>query len=119
MEYYKQLLDGETGVDDNGTYAREVFLRGALKHVSQEMENILDVDIFEKEVEFKISHLANDKSSGWNGLTNDFFKKYVLKSKGILVFLFQKVWSSRHMPQYLKVGLIKLLPKKPSLVSFC
>ena len=87
MEYYKQSLVVETNLDDNVTCAREVFLRGVLNHVPQEMANILDANILEDEVEFVISHLANDKSPGWDRLTNDFFKKYVLQLKGILVFV--------------------------------
>jgi hypothetical protein len=51
-------------------------------------------------------------------LTNEFFKKYVFQLKGVLVVLFQKVWLTGHMPQSWKVGLIKLLPKVPSPVSF-
>ena len=87
VDYYKQLSDMETSIDDNVTCAREVFLRGVLNHVPQDKVNILDVDILEDKVKFVISHLANDKSPGWDRLTNDFFKKYVLQLKGILVFV--------------------------------
>ena len=31
-------------------------------------------DIREEEVEIVLLHLANDKSPGWDGITNEFFK---------------------------------------------
>ena len=42
----------------------------------------LDVDILEDVVEYVMLHLANDKRHGWDGLTNELFKKYVTKLKG-------------------------------------
>ena len=39
----------------------------------------LDANILEDEVEHVMSHLANDKSPGWDGLTHELFKKYVIK----------------------------------------
>ncbi len=118
VEYYKKLLDVDPSVDDNVMYARDVFFRGVLNHVPQEVADALDADFSEEEVAHVVSHLANDKSPGWDGLTNEFFKKYVLQLQGVLVILFQKVWLTGHMPKSWKVGLIKLLPKVPSPMSF-
>ena len=39
-----------------------------------EIADMLDVDIIENEGEAIVLHLSNDKSSGWDGLTNEFFK---------------------------------------------
>ena len=36
-----------------------------------------------------ISYLANDKGHEWDGLTNELFKKYVIKLKGPFTVLFQ------------------------------
>ena len=118
VDYYKQLLDVETHVDETVNYAREVFLNEVINHVSIEVSNVLDSDISEVEVESVISHLVNGKSPGWDGLTNEFFKKYNTQLKRSFAILFQNVWSTGHMPQSWKIGLIKLLPKVPSPVSF-
>ena len=42
----------------------------------------LHANISKDEVEHVMSHLANDKSPGWDGLTHELFKKYVIKLKG-------------------------------------
>ena len=60
----------------------------------------------------------NGKSPGWDGLTNEFSKKYNTNLKRSFAILFQNVWSTGHIPQSWKIGLKKLLPKVPSLVSF-
>ena len=60
VEYYKQLLDVETEVDDT-ICARKMFLGGVLKHVLQEMSNVLNADTMQEEVDHVIPHLANDK----------------------------------------------------------
>ena len=70
------------------------------------------------EVERVMMHMPNDKSLGWDGLTNEFFKHYVLKLKGPLACLFQQVWSYSYMSSSWIIGLIKLLPKLPSPTSF-
>ena len=82
------------------------------------MAQSVDVNILEDEVEHVMSHIANDKSYGWDGLTNELFKKYVIKLKGPFTVLFQKWWTSREMPHSWKIGLIKLLPNVPSPSSF-
>ena len=53
-----------------------MFLKEVTNHVSIEVSNVFDSDISEVEVETVISHLVNGKSPGWDGLTNEFFKKY-------------------------------------------
>ena len=104
VDYYKQLLDVETHVDETVNYAREVFLNEVTNHVSIEVSNVLDADISEVEVENVISHLVNGKSPSWDGLTNEFFKKYNTHLKKSFAILIQNVWSTRHMPQSWKIG---------------
>ena len=118
IEYYTQLLDVQVCIDDNVKNDRDVFFNGVKNHVSHDVAQSLDANISEDEVEHVMSHLANDKSPGWDGLTHELFKKYVIKLKGPFTTLFQKVWTSGEMPHSWKIGLIKLLPKVPSPSSF-
>ena len=50
-------------------------------------------------------------SPGWDGLTNEVFKRYSNILKGPLTLMFQHSWDSGCMPQAWKVCLIKLVPK--------
>jgi hypothetical protein len=79
VEYYKKLLDVDPSVDDNVMYARDVLFWGVLNHVPQEVVDALDVDFSEEEVAHVVSYFANDKGPSWDGLTDEFFKKYVLE----------------------------------------
>ena len=59
------------------------------------------------------------KSPRWDGLTNELFKKYVIKVKGPFTILFQKVWTSGQMLHILgRFGLIKLFAEGASPYSF-
>ena len=87
-------------------------------HVSHDVAQSLNANISEDEVEHVMSHLANDMSPRWDGLTRELFKKYVIKLKGPFRALFQKVWTSGEMPPSWKIGFIKLLPKVSSPSSF-
>ena len=86
VDYNKQLLDIETHVNETVNYAREVFLKEVTNHVPTEVANVLDAYISEVEVENVISNLVNGKSPGWDGLTNEFFKKYNTHLKRPLQF---------------------------------
>ena len=63
-------------------------------------------------------HLTVDKSTGWDGITNEFFKAFVPELKAPLTMIFQEVWSSGKMPNSWKVDLVKLIPKAASPISF-
>ena len=75
-------------IDDNVNNVRDLFFNGVKNHVSHDVAQSLDVNILEEEVEHVMSHLANDKSPGWDGLTHKLFKKYVIKLKGPFTTLF-------------------------------
>ena len=50
VEYYEQLLDVETNVDYAIACARDqMFFREVLKHLSQEMSDVHDLDIVEEQ----------------------------------------------------------------------
>ena len=78
----------------------------------------LEEDIKEEEVEYILSHLPSDKSPGWDGITNEFFKSFLHELKAPLTKIFQEIWSSGKMPDSWKVGLVKLIPKVASPTSF-
>ena len=90
IEYYTQVLDVQVCIDDSVEKDMDCFLNGVKNHVSQ----WLDVDILEDKVELWKHHvtLANDKCPGWDGLTNELFKKYVIKLKWPFTLFFQKIW---------------------------
>ena len=58
------------------------------------------------------------ESPGWDGLTNEVFKRYSNILKEPLTLMFQHSWDSGRMPQAWKVDLIKLVPKVTSPESF-
>ena len=66
----------------------------------------LDVDFTEDEVDTILRHLLSGKSPGWDGLTNEVFKRYSNILKGSSTMMFQHSWDSGRMPQAWKVGLI-------------
>ena len=70
----------------------------------------LEEDIKEEKVECVLSHLLDDKSSGWDGITSEFFEAFVQQLKGLLTMLFQEVWSSGKMLDSWKFGPLKLIP---------
>ena len=63
-------------------------------------------------------HLTVDKSTGWDGITNEFFKAFVPELKAPLTMIFQEVWSFGKMHDSWKVGLFKLIPKVASPIYF-
>ena len=91
IAYYTQLLDVQVCIDDNVKMDRYEFFNGVRNHVSHDVAQSLDVDIPEDEVEHVMSHLDNDKSPRWDGLTNGLFKKYLVKLNEHFTILFQKV----------------------------
>ena len=55
---------------------------------------------------------------GWDGITNEFFKVFVPELKAPLTMIFQEVWSSGKMPDSWKFGLVTLIPKFASPMTF-
>ena len=55
----------------------------------------LDADFTEDEVDTVLRHLPSAKSPGWDGLTNEVFKRYSNILKGPLTFMFSKVLANR------------------------
>ena len=66
-------------INDNVQNDRDVFFNGVKNHVSHDVAQSVDANISEDEVEHVMSHLANDKRLGWDGLTHELFMKYVIK----------------------------------------
>jgi hypothetical protein len=54
--------------------AREMLFQSIKGNVEQQVMMSLEEDIREEGVEVVLLHLANDKSPGWDGITNEFFK---------------------------------------------
>ena len=48
----------------------------------------LEENIKDEEVECVLPHLLVDKSEGWDGITNAFFKIFVQQLKGPITMLF-------------------------------
>jgi hypothetical protein len=118
IQHFTKLLGQECILNSDMRAAREMLFQSVKGSVGQQLMTSLEEDIREEEVEFVLSHLANDKSPGWDGITNEFFKSFVQELKGPLTILFQEVWSSGNMPDSWKIGLIKLIPKVASPTSF-
>jgi hypothetical protein len=118
IQHFTKLFGQECILNSDMREAREMLFQSVKGSVEQQIMTSLEEDIREEEVEFVLSHLANDKSPGWDGITNEFFKSFVQELKGPLTILFQEVWSSGNMPTSWKIGLIKLIPKVASPTSF-
>ena len=54
-----------------------MFFQSIKGNVRQQVVMSIEEDIREEEVEYVLSHLANDKSPGWDGITNEFFKSFL------------------------------------------
>ena len=118
IQHFTKLLGHESILDNDMKEARAMFFQSIKGNVRQQVVMSIEEDIREEEVESVLSHLANDKSPGWDGITNEFFKSFVQDLKGPLTTIFQEVWSSGNMPNSWKIGLIKLIPKVASPTSF-
>ena len=118
VKHFKNLFGQEGNLNDDITQARSMFFNSVTTIGGQHDMRTMEEDIQEEEVEYVLSHLSVDKSPGWDGITNEFFKAFVQELKGPLTMLFQDVWSSGQMPDSWKIGLVKLIPKVASPMSF-
>ena len=78
----------------------------------------LDTNFTKDDIGTVLRHLPNGKSLGWDGLTNEVFKRYSNILNGFLALMCQLCWDSGCAPQAWKVGLIKLVIYVTSLESF-
>ena len=78
--------------------ARAMLFQSIKGSVVQQVTMRLEEGIREEEVEIVLSHIANDKSPGWDEITNEFFKSFVQELKGPIMIIFQQVWSFNNMP---------------------
>ena len=106
-------------IDDTVKKDRYVFFNGVKNHLSHDVAQSLDANISEDVVEHVISHLANDKSVGWDGLTNEIFKKYVLKLKGPFMVLFSKGVDSRGNASFLEDSFDKAFAEGAFSIFLC
>ena len=74
----------------------------------------LDRDITLEELSSVVESLKNNKSPGWDGLTNEFYKKFWDKIKGTLLAVIDESVNSSILPPSLRIGVITLLPKPKS-----
>ena len=118
IQHFTTLLGQESVLNDEMREGRSMLFDSIKDNVGQQVMISLEEDIKEEEVECVLSHLADDKSPGWDGITNEFFKSFIQELKRPLTMIFQEVWSSGRMPDSWKIGLIKLIPKVASPISF-
>ena len=118
VKHFTNLFGQEGNRNDDITQATSMFFNSVTTIGGQHVMLALEEDIEEEEVECVLSHLSVDKSSGWDDITNEFFKVFVPELKAPLTMIFQEMWSSGKMPDSWKIGLVKLIPKVASPMSF-
>ena len=118
VSYFKQLIGPQLVMTNEVTTARHEFYDVVGCSVHDLIRQELDADFTEDEVDTVLRHLPSGKSPGWDGLTNEVFKRYSNILKGLLTLMFQHYWDSGLMPQAWKVGPIKLVPKVAPPESF-
>ena len=93
VHYFKELIGLQLLMTNEVSIARHEFYNvdGCIMHdlISHE----LDADFIEDEVDTVLWHLP-----GWDGLTNEVFKRYSNILKGPLTLMFQHSWDSSRMP---------------------
>ena len=91
-----------------------------LDTIDQDFAAELDTDISLEELSTVVESLKNNKSPGWDGLTNEFYKKFWDKIKNLLHSAIKESVTSRMLPPSLRIGVITLLPKPktPSELNF-
>ena len=118
VKHFTNLFGQDRIMNDDITQAQSMLFNSVKVSGGQHDMIALEEDIKEEEVEYVLSHLASDKSPGWDGITNEFFKSFLHELKAPLTMIFQEIWSSGKMPDSWKVGLVKLIPKVASPTSF-
>ena len=118
IKHFKDLIGPQLVLNDDVMQARHQFYNVVGGVVNDSICAELDADFLEEEVETVLLHLPNGKSPGWDGITNEVFKKYATILKTPFTLMFQQCWDCGFMPESWKVGLIKLIPKVPSPESF-
>ena len=118
ITHFKNLIGPEMIINEDVLKARQEFYNVIGSGMNTNICQQLDADFEEAEVEKVLLHLPNGKSPGWDGITNEVFKKYASMLKSPFTQMFQQCWDSGFMPESWKVGLIKLIPKVPSPESF-
>ena len=83
VHYFKELIGPQLLMTNEVSRARHEFydVVGCIVHdlISHE----LDEDFIEDEVDTVLRHLLSGKSPGWDGLTNEVFKRYSNILKGL------------------------------------
>ena len=85
-----------------------------LDTIDADLSSELDHDITLDELSSVVKSLKNNKSPGWDGLTNEFYKKFWGKIKHLLHQAITESVNSSMLPPSLRIGVITLLPKPKS-----
>ena len=85
-----------------------------LDTIDADLSSELDHDITLDELSSVVKSLKNNKSPGWDGLTNEFYKKFWDRIKHLLHQAITESVNSSMLPPSLRIGVITLLPKPKS-----
>lgn len=117
IKFYEDLLAPREDVSPAILAARESLFAEVRCQVDPDVAVQLDAPVTQGEVEAVLSKLPMGKSPSWDGLTNEFFRKYVDQLAATLTLICQRVWDEGYMSANWKLGILYLLPKVPSPIS--
>jgi hypothetical protein len=87
----------------------------AMDTIDGEFASEIYGDITLDELTAVVKSLKNNKAPGRDGLTNEFYKKFLEKIKHLLHTVIMESISLRVLPLSLMIGVITLLPKQKKL----
>ena len=82
-----------------------------LESIDNNLSDEINKDISTEELEAVVKSLSNNKSPGWDGLTNEFYKKFWQKLKHVFSEVLSEAVRMKTLPPSLRIGVITLLPK--------
>ena len=82
--------------------------------IEEDLSNELEEPMRLNEIDAVVKNLKNNKSPGWDGLTNEFYKKFWASIKQILYNTLNEAIDKQSLPPSLRVGIVTLIPKPKS-----
>ena len=88
-----------------------------LPHISQETHENLEKPFSVEEMDVVISKLKNNKSPGWDGLSNEFYKTFWPKIRDLLFKALEESITASCLSPSQRIGILTIIPKPKSPIE--
>ena len=117
--YYDNLYSSKQHHFKNFIEIEDHFLRNtAIPKLSNDERYFCDQKLQPRDYNTALKNLANNKSSGSDGLTTNFYKFFWPDIRDLLVASYNYTYDNKQLSQDQKIAVINLLPKKDKDLRF-